>query len=127
MAVLGDGSAWDRYSMVYLSEAMVNNDFSAIHAASPDNYYKYNEIVGYVGDTVKDIESIDKIKNRYNKIIWFSDAKIDKNRKEINEFIQFNKEPISKSESYYKKNKDVNPNEYIKFQHTDSVRNNWRK
>ena len=76
---------------------------------------------------VKDIESIDKIKNRYNKIIWFSDAKIDKNRKEINEFIQFNKEPISKSESYYKKNKDVNPNEYIKFQHTDSVRNNWRK
>lgn len=59
MAVLSDGSAWDRYSMVYLSEAMVNNDFSAIHAASPDNYYKYNEIVGYVGDTVKDIESID--------------------------------------------------------------------
>ena len=59
MAVSGSGSAWDRYSMVYLSDAIANNDFSAIHAADPDIYYRYNEIVGYVDNTIKDIESID--------------------------------------------------------------------
>ena len=73
------------------------------------------------------VNLIDKIKNRYNKIIWFSETKIDKNKKEINESIQFNKEPTIKTENFYKKNKNVTPNEYIKFQHTDIVRNYWRK
>ena len=70
---------------------------------------------------------IDKTKFRFNKIIWFSETKIDKSKMELNENIQFIKEPTRNSAKHYEKNKNVTPNEYIKFQHIDDVRNNWRK
>ena len=76
---------------------------------------------------VHDVNLIDKTKFRYNKIIWFSETKIDKSKMELNENIQFIKEPTRNSAKHYEKNKNVTPNEYIKFQHIDDVRNNWRK
>jgi len=76
---------------------------------------------------VHDVNMIDKTKFRYNKIIWFSETKIDKSKMELNENIQFIKEPTRNSAKHYEKNKNVTPNEYIKFQHIDDVRNNWRK
>ena len=76
---------------------------------------------------VNDINLIDKIKINYNKVIWFSEVQIDNNKIEINESIQFNKEPILNNIKYYINNANITPNEYIKFQHLNMVRNGWRK
>ena len=76
---------------------------------------------------VNNINLIDKIKINYNKVIWFSEVQIDNNKIEINESIQFNKEPILNNIKYYINNANITPNEYIKFQHLNMVRNGWRK
>ena len=51
---------------------------------------------------------------------------MENNNIKIDEFIEFNKEPISHDAEYYSNPETTNPNEYIKFQQTNNVIS-WRK
>ena len=75
---------------------------------------------------VYDVNLVDKLKIKFNKIIWFSEVQIENNKIEETESIQFKKEPMLKDPKYYVYNKEPNPNEYIKFQHLKMLRNMWR-
>ena len=75
---------------------------------------------------VYDVNFVDKLKIKFNKIIWFSEVQIENNKIEATESIQFKKEPMLKDPKYYVYNKEPNPNEYIKFQHLKMLRNMWR-
>jgi len=61
------------------------------------------------------------MKLEHNKIVWFSEKEIMKKS------IEFIKEPILLERNDYKGIDKNNPNNYIKFQYTDIVRNYWRR
>ena len=106
------------------------------------NFIKINLTVNYNDNTqeedkindsiyfiyVYDINKIGVIKIRNKKIIWFTEKKSENNNNiKIDEFIEFNKEPIHhRKADYYLSPKIINPNEYIKFQQTNNVIS-WRK
>ena len=72
---------------------------------------------------VCDADLKDKIKNKFNKKVWFSKEE-DKN---IQKRIKFEKEPVLKYYKDYLYKKVANPNEYIKLQNKKIVRNYWRR
>ena len=73
---------------------------------------------------VYNINLVNKIKIKNNKIIVFSEEKIHDGLELIPEpKIEFDE----KKDKIYKNKDEIIPNEYIKFQHNKVLRNNWRK
>ena len=72
---------------------------------------------------VHDLKLKDKIKIKYNKIVWFSEQE----DLTIQKRVKFNKEPILKKYKKYLYIDEENPNEYIKLQNIKIVRNFWRR
>ena len=80
-----------------------------------------NNTIYFIYVYVYDESLINKLKLEHNKAVWFSEKEIMKKS------IEFNKEPILLERNDYKGIDKNNPNNYIKFQHTDIVRNYWRR
>ena len=72
---------------------------------------------------VHDLKLKDKIKIKYNKIVWFTEQE----ELTIQKRVKFNKEPILKKYKKYLYIDEENPNEYIKLQNIKIVRNFWRR
>ena len=96
----------------------LNNDYiDTLHEEEKIN----NNTIYFI--YVCDADLKDKIKNKFNKKVWFSKEE-DKN---IQKRIKFEKEPVLKYYKDYLYKKVANPNEYIKLQNKKIVRNYWRR
>ena len=80
-----------------------------------------NNTIYFIYVYVYDESFINKMKLEYNKVVWFSENEIMKKS------VEFIKEPILLKEKNYMGIDKNNLNNYIKFQHTDIVRNYWRR
>ena len=107
--LIGKGNK-ENFVEINLTSDYIDNPKEEINIDNNTIYFIY----------VHSLNQIDKIKNKHNKKVWFSEEKM------IEQSIKFNKEHILQEYKMYLSN-IYEPNDYIKCQHKKRLRNYWRR
>ena len=115
--IINEDSGFHSTKSAFIIEKIKKINFIKINLT--ENYEDNTQEEDKINDSIYfiyayDISKIDAIKSRNKKIIWFTEKKLENNNIKIDEFIEFNKEPIHhRKADYYLSPKIINHNENI--------------